>query len=299
MKPGSLYQKVTQTTKHALECGALVSIPTDFELLESNGVNFLVRILTNLIRKDKAKKKQDKNFNPFLPYEEDLFVEDISDTHVCILNKFNVVENHLLIITRNFEEQESLLTREDFSAMFSVLSEIDGLAFYNGGKLAGASQRHKHLQIVPLPLTNNGRIPIESLFINTNSTIKVDSQLNQDINQVNGLPFLHGFVRWNDCFKKFSLKSPLESSTLAWEYYCQTLQKLNLLNEGNKIGAYNLLVTREWIFIVPRKAEKFENISVNSLGFSGCLLVRDRQQMDLLKQVGAMNILKSVAVPIT
>ena len=51
-----------------------------------------------------------KNFGVSYDYEVDLFVADISPTHVCILNKFNVVDYHLLIITRAFESQENLLS---------------------------------------------------------------------------------------------------------------------------------------------------------------------------------------------
>ena len=154
LKPGTLWTSVKERTEYALQCGALLSIPTEFEFVEQDGVRFLVRILSNLNRKKAAKDKQEKQsatsgeeFNPFLPYEEDLFVADISDTHVCILNKFNVVDYHLLIITRGFEEQESLLTLEDFTAMWVCLADFDGLAFYNSSKTAGASQRHKHLQL--------------------------------------------------------------------------------------------------------------------------------------------------------
>ena len=41
--------------------------------------------------------------NPFLPYDPDLVVADISDTHVALLNKFNVIDHHLLIVTRCFK----------------------------------------------------------------------------------------------------------------------------------------------------------------------------------------------------
>ena len=54
-------------------------------------------------------------------------------------------------MTRAFEEQTDLLNLEDFAALWFCLQEIDGLAFFNGGKIAGASQRHKHLQLIPLP----------------------------------------------------------------------------------------------------------------------------------------------------
>jgi sulfate adenylyltransferase (ADP) / ATP adenylyltransferase len=162
LKPGTLWAKLVERSDRALQLGALLSIPTEFEFIEQDGVRFLVRILANLARKDEAKQVQerlnsalDRSFNPFLPYEEDLFVTDISDTHVCILNKFNVVDRHLLIITRAFEAQENLLTLADFAAMWACLAEFDGLVFYNAGKIAGASQPHKHLQIVSLPLVTS------------------------------------------------------------------------------------------------------------------------------------------------
>ncbi|NET62320.1 MAG: phosphorylase, partial [Symploca sp. SIO2E6] len=135
LEPGTLWTSVTQQTTHALQWGALQSIPTESEFVEQDGISFLVRILSNLIRKDKAKKEQDKKatnsgkeFNPFLPYEEDLFVADISPTHLCLLNKFNVVDHHLLIVTRSFEEQETWLTVQDFEAMGRCLREFEGLA---------------------------------------------------------------------------------------------------------------------------------------------------------------------------
>ncbi len=281
LKPGTLWTSVRNKTAHALQCGALLSIPTEFEFVEQGGVNFLVRIVSNLERKKTAKQNQNQEFNPFLPYEEDLFVADISDTHVCILNKFNVVDYHLLIITRAFEEQDSLLTLEDFAAMWACLADYDGLAFYNSGKIAGASQRHKHLQIVPLPLAPSGtQIPISPLlssakFQNTRATIP-------------GLPFLHAFAPLDSR----GMESPFTAAAATLEQYQTLLQVLGL----QVSDPYNLLATREWMLIVPRSHEEFESISVNSLGFAGALLVRNHAQMQILKTIGPMNILKSVGV---
>lgn len=284
LQPGTLWERVKKTTEHALECGALQSIPTNFEFVEDAGVNFLVRVLANLDRKkaDKEEQKQKtaatgKEFNPFLPYEQDLFVADISKTHVCILNKFNVVDYHLLIITRVFEEQESLLTLEDFTAMWACLADFDGLVFYNGGKLAGASQRHKHLQIIPLPLTPDGvNVPIAPLFNDAKE------------NQIPGLPFLHAFTTLDLA----------EGAEVTLEKYRTLLDKVGIKEIENyqQSGAYNLLATRNWMLIVPRTLEKFASISINSLGFAGCLLVRNDEQMQQIKEVGAMNVLKAVAV---
>lgn len=291
LKPGTLWQKVVDRTSHALQCGALLTIPTDYEFVEQNGVKFLVRILSNLDRKYQAKKKQDrdtatgKDFNPFLPYEEDLFVADISDTHVCILNKFNVVDYHLLIVTRAFEEQESLLTLPDFAAMWAILNEFEGLAFYNAGKNAGASQRHKHLQVAPLPLAPKGaQIPIEPLL--------ALAKFQDSVGTIPDLPFKNAIARLNP-----QLASPLKAAQVTLECYYNLLQTLGLLGENGQVGAYNLLATPEWMLIVPRSQESFEAIAVNSLGFAGTLLVRNAQQMQLIKDLRPLNILTNVAIP--
>ncbi|MGB3638759.1 MAG: DUF4922 domain-containing protein [Rivularia sp. (in: cyanobacteria)] len=293
LQPGTLWTRIKEQTQHGLECGALQSISTDYEFVEENGVNFLVRILSNLTRKDEAKKKQDKaakkgkDFNPFLPYEEELFVADISPTHLCLLNKFNVVDNHLLIVTREFEEQESLLNWQDFQAMWACLAEIDGLMFYNGGKIAGASQKHKHLQLVPTPLAPNQTesIPIAPLF--------ASAVFEGDVGRVPDLPFVNGFCRFDS-----DLSNPNDAAQITLELYNKLLKAVNLVDENteNNSIAYNFLATREWMFIVPRSQEHFESISVNSLGFAGALLVRNQEQMQMLKDCKPMGILKQVGV---
>ena len=290
LKPGTLWQQVVDRTSHALKCGALLTIPTDYEFVEQNGVKFLVRILSNLDRKYQAKKKQDrdtatgKDFNPFLPYEEDLFVADISDTHVCILNKFNVVDYHLLIVTRAFESQESLLTLPDFAAMWAVLNEFEGLAFYNAGKNAGASQRHKHLQVAPLPLAPKGaQIPIEPLL--------ASAKFQDSVGTIPELPFKNAIARLDP-----QLASPLKAAQVTLECYYNLLQTLGLLGENGQVGAYNLLATPQWMLIVPRSQESFEAIAVNSLGFAGTLLVRNAQQMQLIKDLRPLNVLTNVAI---
>ncbi|MBD2361657.1 phosphorylase [Anabaena minutissima FACHB-250] len=293
LQPSTLWDSVKKQTNNALECGALLSIPTEFEFVEQDGVKFLVRILSNLNRKNTAKKQQDqktqatgKEFNPFLPYEEDLFVAEISDTHVCILNKFNVVDYHLLIITRAFEEQESLLTLADFTAMWACLAGIDGLVFYNAGKNAGASQRHKHLQLVPLPLISSGtQTPITPLL--------ASAKFQDAIATIPGLPFVHAFANLDPGW----VESPFTGAKTTLEIYHNLLRAVGLgaIDGDRQSGAYNLLATREWMLIVPRSQEHFQSISVNSLGFAGALLVKNELEMQLLKQQTPMNILKNVA----
>ena len=94
--------------------------------------------------------------NPFLPYEPELHVADLGDEHVCLLNKFPVMRDHALIVTREFVDQQEPLRPADFAAVWPLLGETGGLGFYNAGELAGASQRHRHFQVVPTPLVPFG-----------------------------------------------------------------------------------------------------------------------------------------------
>ena len=299
LQPGTLWQKILDRTEHALRCGALRSIQTECEFVEQANVRFLVRISCNVARKIAAKKQEEqkkvltgKDFNPFLPYEEDLFVADISETHLCLLNKFNVVDHHLLIITRAFEEQDTWLTLADFEALWACLAEYDGLAFYNGGSLAGASQRHKHLQLIPLPMVPGAmQLPIAPLL--------VEQPTSTATMMLSGFPFRNGFARFDPMLAQKSLPMPM----LMHQCYQTLLQTMGLCGDDRPLAEqptapYNLLATREWMLIVPRSQESFESISVNALGFAGSLFARDKTQMQQLKAYGPMNLLLKVAIPI-
>jgi len=284
---------VAKRTKHALQCGALQPLSTKCEFIEQGNIHFVIQVLPNLARKDEAKQQEQttnprKEFNPFLPYDEDLFVADISHTHVCLLNKFNVIDNHLLIVTRSFEEQESLLTLQDFEAMGACLAEVEGLAFYNAGKTAGGSQRHKHLQLVPLPLAPRGaRIPTEPLLVSAN--------FQNSVGMASGFPFMHAIAQLDPRW----IESPRAGAAATLACYHNLLTAVGLQQGSNnrQPGAYNLLATRQWMLLIPRSQESFESISVNALGFAGTLLVRSEKQLQLLKDYGPMAILSKVAVP--
>ncbi len=281
LPPAQLWARVKAQTEHALDCGALQSIPTQAQFVEDQGVRFVVRILANLARKAQAKKKQTKStadgkpFNPFLPYDSDLFVGNLSSTHLCLLNKYNVVDHHLLMVTRAFESQEAWLNEQDFDAVWRCLSEMEGLAFYNGGTLAGASQRHKHLQLIP---TATDEIPIDAVL---------QFECLGAPHRLPALPFFHSAMAL----------APIESASQLLAAYRRLLQAVDITVSGaQQTEAYNLLFTRRWMLVVPRSQESFKSISVNSLGFAGSLFVQDDAQLDLLKTHGPIAVLKQVAI---
>ena len=274
---GSLWSRLEAQTAHGHKTGELHSIDTTFATVESGGIPFKVYILANLSRKEDARKEQGKTkpANPFLPYEEDLYVTDISDTHVCLLNKFNVVDHHFLIVTKAFEPQENWLNLADFEALTKCLSEVDGLGFFNGGTVAGSSQPHKHLQVVP---TENEPVPIEKAIAPLEKNAVVRSPQ---------LPYRHAILRWE------TLPEPRQ----VLENYHQLLNAIGIESDrwqGTQTAPYNVLCRRQWMMLVPRSQEKYAGISVNSLGFAGSLLVKDSATLEQLIDISPIKLLSIV-----
>lgn len=300
----SLRAAVERQTSHALACGALHPVETAQTYIDDGGVRFAVRVAANLARKEAVRltPQTQPPRDPFLPYEPDLFVADLSPTHVALLNKFNVIDQHLLIVTRRYEPQEALLDAADFGALVEAMRAIDGLGFYNGGTAAGASQPHKHLQMVPLPLGDGGPAtpdhgvngtPIESLLGGAQAVHGA-----RPIAIVPALRFRHAFARV-DLGPGSGTAS--EAARVALDCYRALLDAVDVpsIDVGgvaHQGAPYNLLVTRRWMLVVPRSAECAEGMSVNALGFAGSFFVRDAAQLQTLARLGPMTALERVGV---
>ncbi|GJH11862.1 phosphorylase [Caballeronia novacaledonica] len=282
------WQDVVTQTQRALACGALRSFDTVQSVIEDGGVPFLVRQAANLARKEEASKLAAKATadaasawrDPFSPCEEALRVGDIGERHFLLLNKFNVLAHHLLIVTTDFEPQESLIGEDDFAALFACLERFDGLGFYNGGTIAGSSQPHKHLQIVPLPLDGHA-LPIEPF---------IDAARTSDIFRAPQLAFAHA-AAWLDN----------DDPATAHAIYLQLLdaigvQPLDVAGVAHQSAPYNLLVTRRWMLAVPRGVSHVEGVAVNALGFAGSLFVRDAAQRDVVETLGPMKLLANATI---
>mmetsp|Transcript_13434 Transcript_13434/g.15589 ORF Transcript_13434/g.15589 Transcript_13434/m.15589 type:complete len:131 (-) Transcript_13434:468-860(-) len=118
------------------------------------GILFTLKSLKSL--KDKPILKV-QDFSVELPKQDDPFAapidesvmirEDFTKKHSLILNKYPVTNNHVLIVTKEFEHQNSSLSYEDIEACLITMKAVDsGFIFYNCGKNSGASQPHKHMQ---------------------------------------------------------------------------------------------------------------------------------------------------------
>jgi ATP adenylyltransferase len=298
--PGTLASAVAAATARALATGALQPIPTGNAHLDDGGVRFLVRVLANLARKDEERWRREheaaaagSRVNPFLPHEPGLFVADVSPTHLALLNKYNVVDHHLLLVTRGFVDQRALLTPADVEALWRCLAEYPGLGFYNGGEEAGASQPHRHLQLVPLPLAPEGpSVPIEPLVARATPP-RADGTAT-----LPGFDFLHAFARL-----RLGAGGAGPGARAVWETYRALLVRTGMRAPSGGGGAepqsgpYCLLVTRDWMLLVPRSREHFGAVSINSLGYAGSLFVRNEDDLRVLREAGPLAALRAVGLP--
>ncbi|MBN2385298.1 phosphorylase [bacterium] len=296
-EPGTLWRAVQDRAASALISGALQPVPTSCCTIEQAGIQFLVNILDSLVRKSEAKRIQermsrtaDARVNPFLPYDPELFISDLLPSHVALLNKYNVVDHHVLVVTRQFEQQEELLTLEDFLALWAFLVAREGIGFYNGGVQAGASQCHKHLQFIPLPLSPaRADIPIGPVLA---AAAPPTGQGTCSL-----FSFQHGFSYHGQAVND----PPTDVCTTLLNMYRHMLRHVGMTITGVRGELqqfpYNLLLSREWMMIVPRQCEFFRSISLNALAFIGSLFVMNEREFSILEKEKPLTALKHVTRP--
>jgi len=269
-----LWDLIQRRAASAHASGAMYRIESEPFLLQDAGVDFVVRVATDYAAQA-ARQPKGRTGNPFADPEPELFVADLSDSHYALLNKYHVIESHLLVVTRAYVDQHVLLDRADFEALVACFpSEAPAIAFYNGGSGAGASQPHKHLQVVTLPLAPWADIPMTPLLAPGPPR----------------LPFRHAFApvgmeahdaaRLHDAYRALLLQAGIEVVPHA--------------DGERQSGSYNLLVAREWMLLVPRSRDAFERASVNSLAYAGALFVREPHQLEAIRKAGPMSVLVEV-----
>lgn len=285
LQPETLWPRTVLTSRDALASGALQPIATECQIVAHGEVPFQVRVLGRAHLKKLGKWEQSSTAPPVDPFtrpEPALVVGDLTPTHLCLLNKYNAVDHHLLIITRAFEEQESPLSAADFEALALCMAGLDGLAFYNSGETAGASQRHKHLQLIPPLGPGDLAAPMERLL----SPLPAPGSLAK----VPALRFVHAATGL-----ALHGTPPVDAAARMTEAYAMLRDALGFGPHG---PPYNLLATRRWMLLVPRTHAACQGIEINSLGFAGALLVRTPEQLQLVRAMGPLELLRQVAVPL-
>ncbi|KAI0128972.1 Ap4A phosphorylase II [Xylariales sp. AK1849] len=156
--PSKLPSLVTTAFARAKAGGDLTYYPTQVAVLKLNSIPFQLRFSPSLASKPQAPKPKEPNAKPFNPFESPLpsmKVADLTPSHVLVLNKFAIVPEHFILATKTVKPQTHVLERDDISAAYACIQAYrdDGqelFAFFNSGPHSGASQPHRHLQLLPV-----------------------------------------------------------------------------------------------------------------------------------------------------
>ncbi|WP_292957352.1 DUF4922 domain-containing protein [Neptuniibacter sp. UBA847] len=297
-----LWDKAAKVTQAAYESKALLSYQASVETVTEAGLTFYIRTLENLGEKQSPTfTKTDQNSleasvkrNPFLEHDSELFVTNIGPNHKCLLNKYNVLDQHLLLVTQQFELQISVLHQQDFNALHECLSAAPALAFYNGGKTAGASQQHKHIQLIKAPDSINQLVGLNPQL----------EMLNDEVpRELETLPFKHAALALPaGLFDPNKSEDEAKDAAIQLKHLYDRLRMTLGLDcftdseHSEQLPAYNLLLTQKWMLVVPRSSESYAGISLNALAFSGSILVKNKDQAEEVKKAGISKILQSVSL---
>jgi sulfate adenylyltransferase (ADP) / ATP adenylyltransferase len=271
--------------------------------------------------KPPLKKDAKPRFDPFANPSPALHIANIpskSPTHCLVLNKFPVIPEHFIIATLEDKPQTDLLEPDDLLATYACLqawkeeansgeNPDDGMlfAFFNSGEHSGASQPHRHLQLLPVSSMRVG-LPIDAaapwmLLINTlNQPLELNAELPTYHNT--NLPFL-------------ALSTPLTASLSASELHRRYVHLLRMAiyltnggstsqlshqstdtqitesPESHKVAiSYNLALTESRMAICPRLAEGApihgldgSQVALNGTILGGTALVKERNVWDALR----------------
>lgn len=285
-----LWDNIVRSYNRAQDSGAASKMDTSIECLETSNpsVTFILRITASL--RDKPKPPKDGKVgkpdnDPFLPYDEALWVQHLSPSHTLLLNKFNVVEHHVLVVTREFEQQTEPLNVQDLTATWQTMQAFPkgALAYFNCGPESGASQPHKHIQIVPLPLADEAlQPPFDDILDRTWQEVACKDEQPCSVHQ---LPYQNYFCK----------VSPESGANTILSIYQALL--LAASPKGVAPQSYNVILSKQYMVLVPRQQERIDAIAVNALAFAGTILISSKAGLQDVKDKGPFAVLAATGCP--
>jgi ATP adenylyltransferase len=273
-----LHKLALRRSQDALENGALRPLSTDIETWAGSGEGgFEIRHLVGA--PPRHLRAAGPKPNPFRPWDQRLELTRVGREHVLILNKYPVQLGHMLLISQSWQPQMGWLSLVDWTAVCQVNQDTGGLWFFNSGPHAGASQPHRHLQL--LPRKQGDRLcPRDAWFqqhlLDATSSRPMDS-LERSIS-IKPLP-----LTW--------------SGSVLLEVYLDLCQHSGLgspQRNEKPLAPYNLLISAGWMALIKRSCDEVHGYSVNALGFAGYLLSTERSNRTWLEAHGPEALLKKV-----
>lgn len=212
----------------------------------------------------------------------DNVVKEMKD-YTCVLNKYALEEGHFLVVTNDFYPQKGLLRASDLAMMYEMLLQSDKrrYGFFNGGLLAGASQEHRHFQFLQIPEFENRSCWPDQIYKDGSGT--------KELLQHPEIPAHHFLLPITE-----PQTDSLESSFQRLHKAAQTA-----IGTTDDEMPYNFLMTKEYMLILPRRNEEWDEhgVGVGGTCLVGSIMVTKPADLDIIKEVGIRRILEYVGFP--
>jgi sulfate adenylyltransferase (ADP) / ATP adenylyltransferase len=265
--------------------------------------------------------------NPFENPAEGLLVarlpNDRNPTHNLVLNKYPVIHRHSILSTYDFKKQTDFLDSQDLDVTYSCLQAWEAestekspsrlFAFFNSGEHSGASQAHRHLQLLPV----EDMMHSESSGLDWQPLIDLMTEPLPDDPNVLRNPSLS--------FRHYAMKIPENPGVGVLQriyhhlYECasKSVQSWNEEgpieytaidnNSGEATVSYNLAMTIHAMAICPRRNETAKiptadvegSAAVNGTILGGTLMVKELSDWEVIQQdqVNIDDILTEIGIP--
>ncbi|KAL7911317.1 ATP adenylyltransferase domain-containing protein [Trichoderma velutinum] len=329
--PPNLHELVKATFSKALSTNELHYFPTQVTILQVNSIPFQLRFSPSLANKPKGPppdpSQPRKPFDPFANPPASLFITDLGPSHFLVLNKFAVVPEHFILATKEYKLQTHVLEESDLEATLACIdayeqakqdgassnsnsqekeSQDDGLfAFFNGGQHSGASQPHRHIQLLPVSRMKDGLDADSSWDVLAQQTDKLEKT---------------PFVAFSEAINTETSPASLHAAYLRlYKKACQAVAQHagatgstsdEIPTTGETKISYNMAMTKDTIVISPRLSEGSEikssetsspigSLALNGTLLAGTALVKSEAEWDALKKSPSelLAILKKIGVP--
>lgn len=335
--PEDFHSTLVKTFDDAVKSGDLIYTPSTTEMDTIDDIQYAYSLVPGLNDKPtgesepEPENKETKPFDPFDPPSAPLIVlPTYAEDYAVVLNKFSVVPQHFLLITKKPYPQAAPLTPPDLAACYHLLRAANKQAgarhvgFFNCGPASGASVDHRHVQFFKLPENfvpwpdhisskhrsnyKNGDPPLsleKSPFF-TNYLVPLESIKTTDAESEEELED-HLSLRYSTLLSRVLTAI---RNTKGDPADPETLEKYNNFGKADPAKnaaevSYNLVFTEDWMLAVPRTAPDYVDseadvtIGVNAVGVIGMLLAKSEQELEFIKNKGPLSIVTGVSLPAT
>ncbi|KAI1212401.1 HIT-like protein [Annulohypoxylon truncatum] len=286
--------------------GDVTYYPTQAAVLTAGSIAFQLRYAPSLAFKPKAPKPKEPNGKPFNPFENPtpaMLVAELPPSHRLVLNKFAIVPEHFILITKEFKPQTHVLEKEDIDATWACIQAYgeDLFAFFNSGPHSGASQPHRHLQLLSIKRMRDG---LEDVEHGSQWSVLAET--------------LAGLSRKQLPFNVFTTSmrpdmSAEERHGAYLELYRHAVKAVypdgEVRSEGEAQISYNFAMTSSIMALCPRTAEgvmlkkktgeDIGQVSLNGTVLAGTALVKNQAEWDALREDPStlLDVLKGIGLP--